>query len=229
VALALGFEGTSLALAQACQAAEHLASGVPCGIMDQLVSATGVAGHAVLIDCTTLTVAPTSLPPNAEIVVVHSGTARELATTAYAERRSAVEAAAEAVGRPLRLAEPADVEALADPVLRRRARHVVSENRRVLAFVAALSGADLDVAGQIMAESHASLRDDFEVSTRVLDLLVAELTATPGVFGSRLTGAGFGGCVIALCETGRGAALLAQYPNGWIVRAAGGARLTTVT
>ena len=111
----------------------------------------------------------------------------------------------------------------------KRRRHVESEIARVHAFVDALHERRFERLGVLLKESHQSLRDDFEVSTPALDVLAGELTATTGVFGARLTGAGFGGCVIALCETGRGAALLEKYPNAWIVRAADGARLTPVT
>ncbi|MCU1351668.1 MAG: Galactokinase, partial [Acidimicrobiales bacterium] len=138
VALALGFDGSPLALAAACQRAEQRASGVPCGIMDQLASAAGLVGHALLIDCHALTVEPVALPAGVEVVVVHSGEARALAGSAYAERRAACEAA-EAVVGPLRLVhEPAALDRIEDPVLRRRARHVVGENARVRAFAGAL-------------------------------------------------------------------------------------------
>ena len=218
VALALGFDGTPLELAQLTQRAEQRASGVPCGIMDQLASAAGVEGHALLIDCHSLEVAPVPMPDGVEVRVIHSGQARELAGSAYAERRAAVDAAAEVLG-PLRLIEdPAAAEELDDPVLRRRARHVISENRRVRTAAAALTAGDIDAVGAAMAASHVSLRDDFEVSTDVLDALVARLWATPGVIGARLTGAGFGGCVVALTQPG-------ALDEGWLVHAAPGAHL----
>ena len=201
VALALGFDGTPLELAQACQEAEQRASGVPCGIMDQLASAAGVAGHALLIDCTTLEIEPVPVPEDVEVVVANSGQARTLAGSAYAERRAQCEAAAETVG-PLRDATPEDVARIGDPVLRARARHVVSENARVREVAAALRSGDLHMAGELMTASHVSLRDDFEVSTEALNHLVGKLAFTPGVYGARLTGAGFGGCVVALAEPG---------------------------
>lgn len=216
VALALGFEGTALELAQLTQRAEQRASGVPCGIMDQLASASGLADHALLIDCHALTVAPTRLPPGAEIRVIHSGEQRTLAGSAYAERRAAVEAA-EAVVGPLRLLASADAVAdLGDAVLLRRARHVVTENARVRQFAAALAKGNLPAAGALMVASHRSLRDDFEVSTPGLDRLVERLGATTGVHGARLTGAGFGGCVVALTDPG-------ALDEGWLVEAAAGA------
>lgn len=215
VALALGFEGTPLELAQVCQRAEQLATGVPCGIMDQLASAAGVAGHALRIDCTSLTVDAVPVPEGLDVVVVHSGEQRRLDRTAYGERRAQCEAAASIVG-PLLEATLDDVATIADPVLRRRARHVVSENRRVDDVAAALAAGRLDLLGDLLSASHASLRDDFEVSTPALDALVERLTATPGVLGARLTGAGFGGCVVALAEAGAAVA-------GWRVRPAVGA------
>jgi galactokinase len=214
VALALGWAGTPLELALACQRAEHLAVGVPSGVMDQLASASGRAGHALLVDCSSYAVTPVPLPEVA-LVVAHSGQARTLAGSAYAERRAQCEAAARIIG-PLRQATLSDVTHLSDPVLRRRARHVVTENARVLEVVDALGAGDLRAAGLLMAESHRSLKDDFEVSTAALDDLVGRLSATPGVYGARLTGAGFGGCVVALADP--------ESPApGWRLAAADGA------
>ena len=215
VALAVGFEGSPLDLALACQKAEHLATGTATGIMDQLASAAGRPGHALLVDCGSFEVTPVPLPGEVEVAVVDSGQRRRVAASAYEERRSDCEAAAAVVG-PLRDATVADVDALPDPRLRRRARHVVTENARVLAAVEALRVGDLTGAGALMGASHASLRDDFEVSTPELDGLVDRLTATPGVYGARLTGAGFGGCVVALAAPGSPA-------PGWRLRAVGGA------
>jgi galactokinase len=217
VALALGFEGTPVELALACQRAEHAASGVPSGIMDQLASAAGVAGSALLMDCKTLERTAVPLPSGIEVVVVHSGEARALAGSAYAERRQQCEAAEAEIG-PLRAASADAVDAIGDPVLRRRARHVVTENARVREAATALAAGDVAAAGRAMAASHASLRDDFEVSTPALDRLVDELSATDGVLGARLTGAGFGGCVVALARPG-------AVRRGWVVHAVDGARL----
>ncbi len=218
LALALGFDGSTIDLARLTQLGEQQASGVPCGIMDQLASAAGVAGHALLIDCHALSVTPIALPDDVEIRVIHSGQARELAGSAYAERTASVAAAEEVLG-PLRLLrDPAAVDALADPVLRRRARHVISENERVRTVATALVAGDLTTVGGALVASHASLRDDFEVSTSVLDALVDRLNDTDGVIGARLTGAGFGGCVVALTEPG-------SLDEGWLVHASEGARL----
>ncbi len=216
VALALGFTGSATDLALLCQRAEQRASGVPCGVMDQLASAAGVEGHALLIDCATLEVEPVPLPEDLAVVVVDSGQPRRLAASGYAERRAQAEAAQRALG-PLRAASVADAEALEDGVLARRARHVITECARVLDFVAALRAGDLARAGALLTASHVSLRDDAEVSTPELDALVDQLTATPGVLGARLMGGGFGGCVVALAEPGAAVA-------GWAVRAAVGAR-----
>jgi galactokinase len=225
LALALGFSGPPLALAQACQRAEQQASGVPCGIMDQLASAAGVEGNALLIDCTTMKLTPVPVPDSVEVVVVHSGEDRELAGSAYATRRSEVEAATALLGAPLGSVTPVDVATIADPVVRRRARHVVTENARVREFVAALSAGDLTEAGGLMGASHASLRNDFEVSTPGLDALVGALTATPGVFGARLTGGGFGGCAVALAAAGRGSSVAEGYRRAWTVRPSRGAHV----
>lgn len=217
VALALGFAGSSLELALLCQRAERRASGVPCGVMDQLASAAGVARHALLIDCTTNSVTPVPLPDDIEIVAIHSGEERRLAGSAYAERRAACESAAAVVG-PLRAASVSDLDSIEDEVVRRRARHVITENARVRHFADALADRDLRAAGRAMVESHLSLRNDFEVSTPALDALVERLTATRGVYGARLTGAGFGGCVVALSEPG-------ALEEGWRLQAVDGARL----
>ena len=220
VALALGFDGSPLALAELGQAAEQAATGVPCGIMDQLASASGVAGHALRIDCHALRVDPVPLPDGLDVLVVHSGEERTLAATPYAARVADLRAA-EAVVGPLRSATAADVARIADPVLLRRARHVVTENQRVDHVVAALQAEDRGALGALLAESHASLRDDLEVSTPAVDHLVTALEALPGVLGARVTGAGFGGCVVALAEAGT---TLPSSWRSWRVRAADGAR-----
>ncbi len=219
VALALGFEGSALELAQACQRAEQAASGVPCGVMDQLASAAGVEGHALLIDCAALTVTPVRLPDEVEVVVVHSGEVRRLADSAYAERRRSCEAAEAEIG-PLPRADLAAVARITDAEVRARARHVVTENERVGAFAEALQAGDLVRCGDLMAASHESLRTDFDVSTARLDELAAELRSTAGVFGARLTGAGFGGCVVALTRPH-------ALHVGWSVHAVNGARVVT--
>ncbi len=225
-ALALGGPDDPRELAALCRDAEEAASGVPCGIMDQLASAAGVEGHALLIDCHSLDITPIAVPASVAITVVHSGQERELAGSAYAERRAQCEAA-EAVIGPLRTATPADVARLDDPVIRRRARHVVSENERVRRAARALLEGDLGALGDAMAASHASLRDDFEVSTPVLDALVEELAGTPGVIGVRLTGAGFGGCVVVAHDPAVDPAVVpGAGRRAWRVRASAGASVS---
>jgi galactokinase len=180
------------ALALVAQEVEHRASGVPCGVMDQMASVFGRAGHALLLDCRTLAIEPVPLPDDVAVVVVHSGLPRRLETSAYAQRHAACESAAAQLG--VDTLRDATLEQVAgDPI----ARHVVSENARVRAFADALARSDVDQCGRLMLESHASLRDDFVVSTEPLDLLV-DLAVHHGAYGARLTGAGFGGCVVAL-------------------------------
>lgn len=221
VALALGFRGSTADLARLGQDAEQRASGVPCGLMDQMSSACGLPGHCLLIDFSTSAVTAVPMPDDIEVVVVHSGQSRTLAGSAYARRRAECEAAAEQVG-PLRHADLAGVDTITDAVVRRRARHVVTENQRVLDMVAALDAGDAVGAGSLLTASHRSLADDFEVSTDILDTLVARLEAIDGVFGARLTGAGFGGCVVALTAPGT----LTPSDGVWPVRPAGGASVT---
>ncbi|HEX5366616.1 MAG TPA: galactokinase family protein [Acidimicrobiales bacterium] len=221
VATALGVEpGDPVATARALQRAEHAAVGVPCGIMDQLVSLAAVEGSALRVDCDTLELRHVPFPDDAEVVVVHSGSHRELSSSAYARRRAECEEAERVVG-PLRTASPVDVEQIDDPLLRRRARHVTTENERVDALCEALTGGQLAVAGELLAASHASMRDDFEVSTPALDEIVAAVRGVPGVYGARVTGAGFGGCVVVLCRPNT----RLDLPVVWRGRPTGGARL----
>jgi len=162
------------------------------------------------------------VPDDVDVIVVHSGQQRTLAGSAYAERRAQCEAAAALIG-PLPRATTDEVAAIPDPVLRRRARHVVSECGRVRAAADALRIGDGAAVGLLMVESHRSLRDDFEVSTAALDETVSRLMNTRGVLGARLTGAGFGGCVVALCEAGAVADPSAVTGRGWRVRPSAGA------
>jgi galactokinase len=181
-------------LAEACRRAEELATGVPCGIMDQLASLAGRAGHALLLDCRSLEIRELPLPAGLAVLVVHSGSSRSLAASEYAERRRECEALAAKLG--VRALRDATAEQVADEPL---GRHVVSENARVLDAAQALVEGDVEWLGRLLDESHASLRDDFRVSTPELDVLVAELVRA-GARGARLTGAGFGGCVVAVCD-----------------------------
>ena len=215
VALALGFDGDALSLAQLCRRAEIRASGVPCGIMDQLVIAAGVADHALLIDCGDVTIEPVQLPGGVDVVVKFIAH-RALVGSAYARRVAECETAESLIG-PLRAAVLTDTLSIADPAIRSRAQHVVSENQRVREFAAALRSADLATAGALMVASHNSLRDLFLTSTPVMDQAVEHLSSLPGVYGARMTGGGFGGCVVALTEPG-------AIADGWVVRAVNGAQ-----
>jgi galactokinase len=189
-----GLELDGRELAQLALDAEVMATGVPGGLMDQLCAIFGAAGHALRIDCRSRTIEPVALPRGVAVLLVHSGVPRALAGSEYAARRAECEAAAHRLGlASLRDASPEQVAD--DP----RARHVVSENARVLATADALPRGDLSVLGPLLLESHASLRDDFEVSTPELDALV-EILVDCGAAGARLTGAGFGGCVVALVQ-----------------------------
>lgn len=202
VALAevFGVTGPPEVVARLCQEAEHR-TGVPVGLMDPLVCAGGRRGHALLIDFSTLATEHVRLPPDVDVVVVDSGQRRTLRTSEYAARVLECEAAAAVIG-PLGPADESDIVGLRDSLLRRRARHVISECRRVRQCAVAFSSDDPSVAGAAMTESHRSLAQDFDVSTPALDALVDQLVARPGVFGARMTGAGFGGCVVALCRPG---------------------------
>ena len=199
-ALALGADqGDSLGIAELCQRAEHRAVGVPCGIMDQFCIVSAVEGAALLIDFRALEADAIPMPRDVDVVVVDSGQQRALTASPYRQRHAECARVERLVG-PLRDATLSDIEAIDDPVLQRRARHVITENDRVDAMALALEDGDLRQAGALMLASHASLRDDYEVSTRRLDGLVEHLGSSRGVFGARLTGAGFGGCVVALCR-----------------------------
>ena len=200
-------------VAQLAQRAEIEFAGVNCGIMDQMASSLADTQRALLLDTRSLERRMIELPPGTAILVIDSGVARSLAASGYNRRRAECEDAARRLGvKSLRDVEGARfVEELPD-VPRRRARHVVTENARVLAAVHCHDAMEF---GELMNASHASLRDDYEVSTPELDRLVALLQAQPDVFGARLTGAGFGGACVALCRAGSelavGEAVLALY------------------
>ncbi|MEY4338679.1 MAG: galactokinase [Actinomycetota bacterium] len=216
VALAVGVDGAATEVARLCQRAENRASGVPSGIMDQLTICAGVAGHALLIDCHELSVQPVPLPHGAEVVVLYVAH-RTLVGSPYAERVAQC-AAAEAVVGPLRTATLEACDAIDDETVRLRARHVTSENQRVRSFAAALAANDLSEAGRLMVESHHSLARQYHTSTPQMDAAVEELTAMQGVYGARMTGGGFGGCVVALTRPG-------ALSTGLTVEAVDGARI----
>ncbi len=202
-----GFDLPKPELARLCQRAENEYVGVKCGIMDQTISAMGRAGHALLLDCRDLSTQHVPLPPGYAIVAGDTKVKRSLASSAYNERRAQCEAAV----RILQAHDPS-IGALRDvtpeflaryahelpEAVRKRARHVVSENARVLESVEALRRGDVEAFGRAMIASHASLRDDYEVSCRELDAMVEAALRVEGVIGARMTGAGFGGCVVSL-------------------------------
>jgi len=185
------FELDPLELALACQRAELRAVGVPCGILDQAAAMLGREGHAILLDCGTLEYRLVPLPAEAALVVVDSGVEHSHETSGYAQRRRELEA-----GMP------------------RRVRHVQTENQRVRDFAVALEAHDLAGAGRLLLESHASLRDDYEVSIPELDLLV-ELAREQGAYGARLLGGGFGGAILALTEVERADDLAAAVSTAY--------------
>ena len=213
-ALALGDTSTPVERAKLCQRAEHRAVGVPCGIMDQLTVTSGIRDHALLIDCHELTISPVQLPNDVKIVVQFIAE-RKLTSSSYAERVAQCNAAEEIVG-PLRLANLSSLASITDETIFRRARHVVSENQRVRDFAAMLRTGDLKSAGKLMIESHNSLDHDFETSTPQMNSAVAAAISQPGVYGARMTGGGFGGCIVILADA-------AAKIDGWQVRAVAGA------
>ena len=194
-------------LARRCQRAENGYVGVMGGLMDQFAESCGVAGSALFLDCRSTAWRPVPLPADLDLVVLHTGSPRSLTRSEYNVRRSQCEAAVATLSaedpsiHSLRDVTFEALEAAAgrlDPVERRRARHIVGENERVGATVSALEAGDLDAVGRLFAASHASLRDDYEVSSPELDAMVEIAVDVPGVVGARMTGAGFGGCTINL-------------------------------
>jgi galactokinase len=220
VAVALALGGGDLSpvdLAFACQKAEHLATGVPSGVMDQLASIAGRKRHALRIDCRSLELRHVRIPDDAAVVVVHSGVQRALERSEYAERRAGCERIAAALG--LRSLREATLDQVRDEPL---GRHVVTENARVEETAAALEAGNLPRVGELMSESHASLRDDYRVSTPKLDALVEQLVSA-GAYGARLTGAGFGGCVVGITRLENAPDIARSFPTAWTVEASDGA------
>lgn len=218
-AAAGGLDWSPSAMALLGQRAENQWVGVNCGIMDQMISAAGEAGHALLIDCRTLGLTPVPLPPDVVVVVMDTATRRGLMDSAYNERRRQCETAAAHFGvAKLRdvSVERFDAESAAlDPLTRRRARHVVTENERTLLAADALRAGDAAEVGRLMDLSHASLRDDFEVSSDALDTIVRIARPQPGCLGARMTGAGFGGCGVALVERAHADAFAASVHSAY--------------
>ncbi|NXC46459.1 GALK1 Galactokinase, partial [Penelope pileata] len=198
-------DGDLVAKALACQKAEHTFAGVPCGIMDQFVSVMGKEGHALLIDCRSLETVPVPLTdPSLAVLITNSNVRHALTGSEYPARRRQCQEAAAALGRSsLRDVTMAELEAgrsqLGEEVFR-RARHVVGEMERTVRAARALQDGDYGTFGKLMVESHNSLRDDYNVSCPELDELVAAALQVDGVYGSRMTGGGFGGCTVTLLK-----------------------------
>jgi galactokinase len=201
-------------LARICLRAEDHYVGMHVGIMDQLASAASRAGHALLIDCRSLALRPVPFPRSLRVVVLDSAVPRELADSEYNARRAQCEQAASALGvAALRDADPEMLERhrqRLDEVVYRRARHVVTENARVLVAAAALEEGRVAELGPLFAAAHRSMAEDYEASLPELDLLVSLAAETGGVRAARLTGAGFGGCTVNLVEVDRAEAAAAE-------------------
>ena len=224
--LALGTPADPRTVALACQAAEA-AAGAAVGLLDPLAIMGGSAGHALHIDFATLEMRPVPVPAQAAFVVVHCGASRQLSGSPYATRRAECERAANQIGRPLGLCNVSDLSVLSDPVLRRRARHVITECARVREVERLLARGNLAGVGAVMTDGHRSLAGDYKASIPALEELVEFLLTTPGVLGARMTGGGFGGCAIALCTPDSPALDLARYAprRAWRVSPSPGAAL----
>jgi galactokinase len=201
-------------MAKLGQRAENKWVGVNCGIMDQLISAAGRANHALLIDCRSLETQPVPFPPGTAVVVLDTSTRRGLVDSAYNERRAQCEAAAKFFGvsvlRDVTMAEFQKKADKLDDVTRRRALHVIGENERTVQAAAAMRRGDAVETGHLMNESHRSLRDDFEVSSDALNAMVECASAHAACYGARMTGAGFGGCAMALIRADAAADFVAK-------------------
>jgi galactokinase len=204
--------------------AENEFVGMPCGIMDQFISALGRQDHALFLDCRDLTYRHVPLRGNVKVVVCNSGVKRALAQSEYEVRlkqcRQAVAQMATAglAVKSLRDVEPADLESARsalDELLLRRARHVVTENQRVLEAAKVLAAGDLERLGVLMNASHESLRKDYEVSSKELDVLVKLAWKQPGTLGARMTGAGFGGCTVNLVRADAAEAFAEAVRRGY--------------
>nr|DBA27888.1 TPA: hypothetical protein GDO54_008333 [Pyxicephalus adspersus] len=199
-------DGDVVQKALACQKAEHTFPGVPCGIMDQFIAVMGKEGHALLIDCRSLEATPFPLTdPKLSVLITNSNVRHELTGSEYSTRRKQCEEAARALNKEsLRDATTEELEAKKEnlnAVCYRRARHVITEIERTAKAAQALEKGDYKLFGKLMVESHNSLRYDYEVSCPELDELVSIALEIPGVYGSRMTGGGFGGCTVTLLET----------------------------
>jgi len=199
-----GFEWSAPTMAKIGQAAENNWVGAKTGIMDQMISAAGKADHALLIDCRSLETQLFPLPPGTVIVVLDTSTRRGLVDSLYNERRESCEKAAHFFAvkalRDVTIEEFEDKASQLDAVIRRRARHVITENTRTLAAGEAMKRGDAVALGKLMDESHVSMRDDFEISSDALNAIVDAARREPGCYGARMTGGGFAGCAVALVK-----------------------------
>jgi galactokinase len=197
-----GVSWTPIEIARLGQRVENEIVGLGSGIMDQFISAGAVAGHASLMDCRATTLQPIPLPDGVVVAILDTKTRRVLAEAAYGDRRASCERAVADLGvAALRDVTVEQLIRVVDPVDRRRARHVVTDNARTLEAVAALLRNDVVEFGRLMTESHVSLRDDFEVSAPALDIIVEIALDAPGCLGARMTGGGFAGCAVALVSS----------------------------
>ena len=245
LAAASDVEWDPKAAALMAQRAEREFAGVACGIMDQLVVAAAHDDCALLIDCRSLETRDVRLPEQIAVLVFDSGVRRDLASSAYNDRHASCERVADAIraGHPdviaLRDADAAMLEEVRSTVSEddyRRAKHVIGENPRPAEMSEALAQGNLERAGDVMRDSHASLKDLFDVSTPELDALVDAASSTAGCYGARLTGAGFGGCVVAIADAGAAESVIARVQSEYrakcgreapaiVSRAVAGARL----
>ncbi len=228
-------------IAKLGQWVENEIIGIQSGIMDQLISAVAKEGSAMLIDCRSLATKSVQLPRQTTVAIMDTMTRRRLADSEYNLRRASCDRAATAIGvAKLRDATQAQVEQLDPGVDKQRARHVVTENERVLAAVVAMNRNDPSALGKLMNQSHESLRVDFEVSAPALDEIVEVARGHEGCYGARMTGAGFAGCGVALVDRDHAEAFKThvqqnysgpdgQPPDVWIVEPSAGASVQTVT
>lgn len=197
----------SKTMARLCRDAENDWVGVQCGIMDQLICSAGVCGHAMLMDCRSLQLTPVPLPEKTTVMILDTTTRRQLKDSSYQERRNQCREASAAMGydslRDVSLETFSRISSILPPILKMRARHVVSENQRVLDAAQAMAQGKADELGRLMNRSHRSLQEDYEVSGKALDMIVEAARNSPGCLGARMTGAGFSGCAVALINAER--------------------------
>jgi len=205
-AVTSGFEWNAAKMALLGQRAENKWVGVNCGIMDQMASAASRAGHALFLDCRSLEIQHIPMPADVAVVVMDTSTRRGLVDSAYNERRSQCEEAARYFSvKALRDVSVKEFEERrwkkeVNEAVWRRARHIITENQRVLDAIKAMQAGEIRTVGKLFNESHASLRDDFEVTNEALNQIVESALEQEGCYGARMTGAGFGGCAVALVE-----------------------------